>query len=79
MNMFYALKQRLALLLKVYSKQLLQEKDNESVNNYSKVIESVIVKITEIRRGNASFKQLMLCLLVVAIICENVMPNLQSR
>jgi len=68
--MFYALKQRLQLLLKVYVKQLTKEQDTINSSNYSKVIESVILKMHEIK---PDIKTILVSLLAIAVLSENML------
>ncbi len=68
--MFYALRQRLQLLLKVYIKQLSQQQEKENVSNYSKVIETVILKMVELEPQNNMLKQLLTYLLAVALYSQ---------
>lgn len=54
-HLFYAMKQRLHLLLKNYLKQISKSsRMNESINNYSKVIETIVVRINEMEGVQSS-------------------------
>lgn len=72
-HLFYAMKQRLHLLLKNYLKQITKNsRQTESINNYSKVIETIVVRISEMEGIQSPVIQLMLLLFSVTILCENV-------